>query len=266
MTRTNCRAIAIALTGLCCLSGNAFAYTVYVSNEKGNSISVIDGATLEVKETVPVGQRPRGIMLTKDGKSLLICASDDDTVQILDLASGQIVGTLTSGPDPEQLNMHPSGSPVYIANEDDSLATAIDLKERKVVAEVPVGVEPEGVGVSPDGNTLIVTSETSNMAHFIDTGTYEIVDNVLVGTRPRFAEFTADGIATLGDVGGGRDGFGDRHQDAEDHQDHRLRNSRRQTREHAAGRRAHPEGRLEGVRRSWSGQSRGGHRRQEARG
>ena len=102
-------------------------------------------------------------MLTKDGKSLLICASDDDTVQILDLASNKIVGTLPSGPDPELLNIHPSGSPVYVANEDDSLATAIDLNGRKVVAEVPVGVEPEGVGVSPDGKTLIVTSETSNM-------------------------------------------------------------------------------------------------------
>ena len=48
MTRTNCRAIAIALTGLCCLSGNAFAYTVYVSNEKGNSISVIFPASRAV--------------------------------------------------------------------------------------------------------------------------------------------------------------------------------------------------------------------------
>jgi YVTN family beta-propeller protein len=161
MPRTKCLAVAVAVTGLSCLSSNAFAYTVYVSNEKGNSISVIDGDTLEVKETVPVGQRPRGIMLTKDGKSLLICASDDDTVQILDLASNKIVGTLPSGPDPELLNIHPSGSPVYIANEDDSLATAIDLKERKVIAEVPVGVEPEGVGVSPDGKTRIVTSETS---------------------------------------------------------------------------------------------------------
>ena len=125
MRRTTCLAIVIATTGgLSSLSGDAYAYTVYVSNEKDNSITAIDSATLEVLHTYPVGQRPRGIMPTKDGKSLLICASDDDTVQILDLASGQIVGTLPSGPDPEQLNMHPSGSPVYIANEDDSLATA----------------------------------------------------------------------------------------------------------------------------------------------
>ncbi len=67
--------------------GRLRAYTVYVSNEKGNSLTVIDSATLQVQETVPVGQRPRGIMLTKDGKQLLICASDDDTVQMLDVAT-----------------------------------------------------------------------------------------------------------------------------------------------------------------------------------
>src|SRR6476659_8194055 len=86
-------AVAIAASFVC-LAGNALAYTVYVSNEKDNSITVIDSATLEIKKTIPVGQRPRGIILTKDGKSLLICSSDDDTVQILDLASNEIVGTL----------------------------------------------------------------------------------------------------------------------------------------------------------------------------
>jgi len=130
MPQTGSLAIAIVVMGsVSGLAGNALAYTVYVSNEKDNSISVIDSATLEVKHTIPVGQRPRGIMLTKDGKSLLVCASDDDTVQILELATEEITGTLPSGPDPEQLNIHPSGSPVYIANEDDALMTAIDLAE-----------------------------------------------------------------------------------------------------------------------------------------
>ena len=76
------------------------AYTVYVSNEKGNSLTVIDSATLEVQATIPVGQRPRGIKMTKDGKQVLICASDDDTVQILDVASREIVGDLPSGAGP----------------------------------------------------------------------------------------------------------------------------------------------------------------------
>ncbi len=42
-----------AMSGLVCLVERADAYTVYVSNEKDNSISVIDSATLEVKQTIP---------------------------------------------------------------------------------------------------------------------------------------------------------------------------------------------------------------------
>jgi YVTN family beta-propeller protein len=44
----------------------AGAYTAYVSNEKSNTISVIDTATWKVVETIKVGQRPRGITFTKD--------------------------------------------------------------------------------------------------------------------------------------------------------------------------------------------------------
>ena len=48
------------LTMLCGLSiGQAEAYQIYVSNEKDNTISVIDGASLEVLKTIKVGKRPR---------------------------------------------------------------------------------------------------------------------------------------------------------------------------------------------------------------
>ena len=72
---------------------------------------MIDSDKLEVKKTIPVGQRPRGIMLTKDGKSLLICASDDDTIQILDLASGAIVGDLALGTRSRATQHSPLGQP-----------------------------------------------------------------------------------------------------------------------------------------------------------
>ena len=48
----------------------ALADTVYVSNEKDNTLSVIDSASMKVLKTVPVGKRPRGITLSKDGTQL----------------------------------------------------------------------------------------------------------------------------------------------------------------------------------------------------
>jgi YVTN family beta-propeller protein len=64
-------------------AGSSEAREIYVSNEKGNSITIVDGDKLEAVATVPVGNRPRGIALSPDGKWLYICASDDDTVEIM---------------------------------------------------------------------------------------------------------------------------------------------------------------------------------------
>ena len=62
---------------------HAVAYTAYVSNEKDNSISVIDLDTLAVTRTIKTGQRPRGITLTTDGATILVCVGDDDTIPIV---------------------------------------------------------------------------------------------------------------------------------------------------------------------------------------
>jgi len=83
----------------------AQAYTAYVSNEKGNTVTVIDTEKFERVKTIKVGQRPRGIDLTKDGKFVLVAVGDDDTIQMIDTATGEITGTLPSG-----LMPMPSGS------------------------------------------------------------------------------------------------------------------------------------------------------------
>ena len=180
------------------------AYTVYVSNEKDNTISVIDGDTLELVETISVGERPRGIVLSKDGKYLYICASDDDRIEVLDLSSREIAYHLPSGPDPELMSLNADGSLLFVANEDDNMVTVIDTVQRSKVIEIPVGIEPEGIGLSPDGKWLVSTSETTNMAHFIDTVSLKIVANVLVDTRPRVAQYTPDGkeVWVSSEIGG----------------------------------------------------------------
>jgi len=185
------KALSTALIALS-LAAPASAYTVFVSNEKGNTISVIDSETWEVVHTFDGGQRPRGITISPDGKQLYVCASDDDTVRVFDAETYEQLHTLPSGPDPELFVLHPSGNPLYIANEDDNIVTVVDVETKSVLAEIPVGVEPEGMGVSPDGKVVVNTSETTNMAHFIDTETFEIFHNTLVDQRPRFAEFTSD--------------------------------------------------------------------------
>ena len=63
--------LRLAFIALACVTAfQAQAFTAYVSNEKGNSISVIDTDKMEVTETILVGHRPRGIALSHDGGQL----------------------------------------------------------------------------------------------------------------------------------------------------------------------------------------------------
>ena len=63
----------ILLTASLFLSSSLLADTIYVSNEKDNTLSLIDSKTQKVIKTIQVGQRPRGIILNKDNSLLYIC-------------------------------------------------------------------------------------------------------------------------------------------------------------------------------------------------
>ena len=109
-------ALSVALACSTALD-QARAATAYVSNEKGNTISVVDLDKMETVATVPVGERPRGITLSHDKKLLYICTSDADHIEVLDLESLEVIRTLPSGPDPELFVLSRDGSTLYIAIE-----------------------------------------------------------------------------------------------------------------------------------------------------
>ncbi|MDR5892292.1 PQQ-dependent catabolism-associated beta-propeller protein [Halomonas mongoliensis] len=187
-------AIGLALGGgLLALPLAAQAERIFVSNEKDNTISVIDGASLEVVETIPVGRRPRSMAFSSDGSELFVAVGDDESIDMIDLESLRVVRSQASGDDPEVIRVDPNRPYIYVSNEDDNIVSVLDYEARTLVTEIPVGVEPEGLGISPDGRWLVSTTETSNMAHIIDTETMEAVHHRLVGARPRHAEFTHDG-------------------------------------------------------------------------
>ena len=79
-----CRGFILGAVLLMFMAGQAHAYLAFVSNEKSNTVSVIDTDKLEVVKTIKVGQRPRGIAMTKDGKSVIVAVGDDDTIQVID--------------------------------------------------------------------------------------------------------------------------------------------------------------------------------------
>lgn len=165
---------------------------IFVTNEGSDDISVIDGKSLEVLQTLTVGKRPRGIGLSPDARELYVAASEDNAIVVVDPGTLKVLRTFQAGSDPETFAVHPNGH-IYISNEDDAKATVFDPASGAKIAEIPVGLEPEGVAISPDGTRVIITSESTNMLHVIRVPEHDIVANILVGARPRAAVFNRDG-------------------------------------------------------------------------
>ena len=90
------------------------AHEVYVSNEKDNTISVIDSRSMEVTRTFAVGKRPRGIAFSRDFKHFYVCASDSDAVQVYEAAGDKFLYNLPSGRDPEQFVVSRDGKRMFI--------------------------------------------------------------------------------------------------------------------------------------------------------
>src|SRR5947207_15548761 len=120
------------LWGRCLLSGivvwmaaatHALAFIAYVSNEKSNTVSVIDTDKWTVTNTIKVGQRPRGIEFTRNGKFVLVAVGDDDKIELIDTATQQVLDSLPSGPDPALFTQYAAGKLLYVANTDDNTIT-----------------------------------------------------------------------------------------------------------------------------------------------
>ncbi len=126
------------------LASPVFAGEIWVTNERGNTVSVIDVESLELTRTIDVGQRPRGIIFSKDHSKVYICASDDDTVQVLDPNSGEALFELPSGYDPEQFALPPNARFLYLANEDDGHPPGVATGEPPGVATNTPRTRPVG--------------------------------------------------------------------------------------------------------------------------
>ncbi|MFL6577830.1 MAG: beta-propeller fold lactonase family protein [Povalibacter sp.] len=205
------RTCALALSLGC--SAVALGHTLYVSNEDGHSVSVVDTHTGTVTATIDVGKRPRGLKLSHDGSLLYVAVSgvpkcppsvpdeecaklqrdaQADGIAVVDTRTRKVMRVLSGGSDPEQFDLTQDGKLLFVANEDSASVSVIDVANGKVLTQIPVGLEPEGVVRSPDGKWMLITNESDGSVSIINASQRTLVKSVTVGKRPRSVAFTQD--------------------------------------------------------------------------
>jgi YVTN family beta-propeller protein len=196
--------VALALTLSC--HGSAPASRVFVSNENAGTVSVIDARTNQTVATIPVGKRPRGLRVSKDGTTLYVALSGSpkggpgidesklpppdrsaDGIGVVDLKQLKLVDTIASGQDPESFDLVGERL-LVVSNEESHSVTIVDVRTRKVRATLSVGNEPEGVATAADG-TVWIANEADNSVSVIDPERGRVIATVSTGIRPRGIAF-----------------------------------------------------------------------------
>jgi len=79
---------------------NSTTNRIYVTNREGNNVSVIDGSTEAVVQTVPVGLSPHGLAVNPTTHRVYVANLASGDVSVIDGATNTVVATVSVGQDP----------------------------------------------------------------------------------------------------------------------------------------------------------------------
>lgn len=206
---------AVAVIGAA-IAGTALAAPdkVFVADEEGNTVSVLDAASFNRITAVPVGREPHNVQISPDGKLAWVtnngeqampgmgkgghaAMSSGGEVWAIDTASHAVVAKIPVGKHPAHVVLTPDGRFAYVTNGGENTVSVVDTEARRVAATIPVGKGPAQTGFAPDGRLAFVSLSQENKVALIDPAARKVLKKVAVGTVPIQVYPTPDGRTLL---------------------------------------------------------------------
>jgi YVTN family beta-propeller protein len=176
-------------------TGIAFApdgKTAYVAFSRNNSLAVIDAETRTVRQEIPTGMAPFGVVIAK----------------------GRVFVTNRAGRPPDgSESVAPSSNSMVLSDpvtgSSASGSVSVIEIETKKVRNVPVGLAPSQTAVSPAGDLVAVANGHSDSVTLLNSATLDRVDvkiptypDAAIGSQPIGLAFSADGKRLYAACGG----------------------------------------------------------------
>ena len=185
------RGAAVAAGGLLAVAAGATALGLAVSEHAGpqgdgTAITPTGWKVAPVGKQVQVGERPYGVAMSPDGKTLLVSNNgvNKQSLMAVDPASGAVTQTIDY-PAPEAVFIgvafSPDGKMAYASGGNTDEVHTYAVKDGKLSEGDPLALEtesqtgetshpfPAGLTVSPDGKRVYVADTLANALSIVDT-------------------------------------------------------------------------------------------------
>jgi len=177
---------------------------VYVANESGNSVSVIDAVTLAPMKTIALNLKgTHDLALTRDGRTLFASNLLSGAIAVIDTATFETIATIPTGNRCHSLALTNDERQLWIGNIGDNNISILDVARLRILGTIPVGKLPGHVRFSKDGRYAYVTSQQDALVNVIDTSNHQIIGTIPVGKLPHYIIPSPDGRYLWGGSTGG---------------------------------------------------------------
>ena len=167
---------------------------IYVSNVGSGftpgTLSVIDGSTNNVIDTITIGFVPKLVSFDQTANRIYVANQGSNTVSVIDGSTNNLIATIPVGVAPAQAVINPNTGNIYVTNQGSGTVTVIDGSTNNLITTITVGVTPVGVAVDTNLNQIYVTNTFGNSISVIDgnpanaTGTYHTVNATIQTVQP----------------------------------------------------------------------------------
>jgi YVTN family beta-propeller protein len=171
---------------------NADTSRMYVTDETGSKVYVVDLGTSGVIAEIAVGASPLGVAVNAWTNRIYVANDGDGTVTVIDGESNTVIATITVGVAlcyPSFVAVNPYTDRIYVtlANNTVNKVVVIDGGTNAVVASITVGNTPQGIAINPYISKAYVANMGANTVSVIDLNSGTVEATIPVGSYPNGA-------------------------------------------------------------------------------
>jgi len=135
---------------------------VLISNNKSNSIQIIDGLSNKEIEKIPI-DRPRKLLYDSEEEKLFVISGfagyghlrgTGAVVSVIDLATNRIIQQIGQREGFSDMVWHKKLNLIYLAKRNDKKLVVLDCKTFKIIDEIALGKKPDIMAINYNTNKI----------------------------------------------------------------------------------------------------------------
>lgn len=157
---------------------------VYLASDKTGRFQVVDVRRGVVTASIPVGNDPNQMTLTKDGRFAYVPIRGDSKIAVVQLNPLRLVKKLNAPAGPHDAYTSADGKRIYVGAQFGGAVTVIDPATQSVLHNIPMQAGVRPLEPSHDGKTIYVA--LSKLLGFVvlDPETQKVTRRVVLGVLP----------------------------------------------------------------------------------